>query len=301
MSQRQRISAVVGLALLLATLPACSSTSASAAGRLQVVTSTDVYGDIVHAIAGEHAQVTSFIDHPDQDPHSYEASARNQLAISKADLIVENGGGYDDFIARMAKASAQSGATTVNVVQLSGHAAPAGGELNEHVWYDFATVQKLVGRLSAFFIAHDPSHQAEFAKNATTFTAKLRALQASEAAIRSADAGAGAAITEPVPLYLLAACGLVNRTPAAFSEAIEAGNDVSTTVLKQTLELFSTHAVRVLVYNEQTSGAETTRVLAAARANHVPTVGVTETLPSGQDYLSWMRANLAAVRTALNT
>jgi zinc/manganese transport system substrate-binding protein len=301
MFPRRRISAAACLVVLLATLPACSSTSASAAGRLQVVTSTDVYGDIIHAIAGDHAEVTSFIDNPDQDPHSYEASARNQLAISKADLIVENGGGYDGFIARMATASAKPNAVMVNVVQLSGHTAPAGGELNEHVWYDFATVQTLVARLQAYFVAHDPTDRADFVKNAAAFSARLRTLEASEAAIRSAHAGDGAAITEPVPLYLLAACGLINKTPAAFSEAVEAGNDVSTTVLKQTLDLFSTHAVRVLVYNEQTSGAETTRVLAAAKANHVSTVGVTETLPSGESYLSWMRANLAAVRTALNS
>src|ERR1700712_3470906 len=98
MSFRRRISSLVGLLLLLvAALPACSSSSGGAtAGQLRVVTSTDVYGDIVRTIAGRHADITSFIDNPDQDPHSYEASARNQLAISKADLIVENGGGYDD-------------------------------------------------------------------------------------------------------------------------------------------------------------------------------------------------------------
>jgi zinc/manganese transport system substrate-binding protein len=287
------------VAVAAAVLAGCSSSSAADTGRLRVVASTDVYGDIIGAVAGDHADITSFIDDPDQDPHSYEANARNQLAISKADLIVENGGGYDDFIDRMSKASGKAGATVVNVVKLSGKTAPAGGELNEHVWYDVATVQKLVNRLRAFFAAKDPADRSDYARNAAAFTSKLRALTQSEAAIRSTYAGRGAAITEPVPLYLLEACGLVNKTPPAFSQSVEEGTDVSASVLKQTLDLFGTNAVQVLVYNEQTSGAETTKVLAAAKAHHVPAVPVTETLPSGKTYLSWMRANLDAVRSAL--
>jgi zinc/manganese transport system substrate-binding protein len=102
-----------------------------------------------------------------------------------------------------------------------------------------------------------------------------------------------------VPLYLLQACGLVDRTPAAFSAALESDSDVSASVLQQTLDLFDHHEVRALVYNAQTFGAETTRVLAAAKADDVPAVPVTETLPAGIGYLAWMRANLTAVRNAV--
>ena len=61
----------------------------------------------------------------------------------------------------------------------------------------------------------------------------------------------------------------------------------------------SSGQVRALVYNEQTSGPETEQVLAAAQAAGVPVVPVTETLPEGEDYLSWMGANLDAVVAAL--
>ena len=71
-------------------------------------------------------------------------------------------------------------------------------------------------------------------------------------------------------------------------------------MLKQTEDLFTMHRVRLLAYNEQTSGPETQAVLTAARADHVPVVPVTETLPNGQDYLSWMRGNLTAIRAALD-
>ena len=98
-----------------------------------------------------------------------------------------------------------------------------------------------------------------------------------------------------MPLYLTEAAGLVNLTPAEFSEAIEEGTDVPPTVLADTLALFTDKQVAALVYNEQTSSPETEQLLAAANDNSIAVVGVTETLPEGKDYLSWMDANITAL------
>ena len=57
--------------------------------------------------------------------------------------------------------------------------------------------------------------------------------------------------------------------------------------------------MKLLAYNQQTTGPQTEAVLAAAKRNNVPVVPVTETLPIDQTYLSWMQANLRAVSTAL--
>lgn len=290
----------LGLSCTLAALAAAGCSSPHAAdGRVQVVTSTDVYGSIVRAVAGSRADVTALIDDPAQDPHSFEASARNQLAVSRADVLVENGGGYDDFLNQLRDASSKPGATTLNVVALSGHAAPPGGELNEHVWYDFGSVARFVTRLVAVLSGRDPRHAQAFRAAAARFAAGLRGLEAIESRIRARYAGTPVAITEPLPDYLLEACGLVVRTPNSFSAAVEGGTDVSATVLEQTLAQFDDHAVRVLVYNAQTAGAETTRVLATAHADGIPAVPVTETLPPGTGYLAWMRANLVALERAL--
>lgn len=287
--------------LALATVAALSSCSASTddPGVLRVVASTDVYADIARTIAGGSAEVASFIDDPDQDPHSYEANARNQVAVSKADVIIENGGGYDDFVDRMRSASGSS-ATVINAVRLSGRVG-ADGVVNEHVWYDFPTVARLATRLAAMLGQHDPADRVSFGRNADRFVAAVRSLERGEAAIRRAHGGTGVAITEPVPVYLLDACGLVDKTPPPFSRAVENGTDVSAGVLRQTLHLFDTGAVAALVYNEQTSGPQTTQVLAGARAHDVPAVPVTETLPRGMHYLGWMGANLAALESALRT
>ena len=303
------VTAVAGLMLL----GACGSSDDNSSGSadkssgggktVTVVASTDVWGDVVKQVAGDLAgstvKITSIITDPDADPHSYEANTQNQLALSKADLVVENGGGYDDFVDTMLKSAKNDDVTLLNAVDISGHKAPAGGELNEHVWYDFPTVEKIADQVSDALSKVDPDDADTYAANAKTFNGKVDALEQVEAAVKKAHAGEGAAITEPVPLYLLEACGLVDKTPEDFSEAIEEGTDVSAGVLKQTLDLFSKHQVKVLAYNEQTSGPETEKVLKAAKAANVAVVPVTETLPEGKDYLTWMQDNVTGIQSAL--
>jgi zinc/manganese transport system substrate-binding protein len=284
-----------------------ASTTGSGAGAdsspVTVVASTDVWGDITKQIAGSLAgstvQISSIITDPDADPHTYEANAQTQLALSRAAIVIENGGGYDDFVTTMVK-GAGSKATVLDAVEISGRKAPAGGELNEHVWYDFPTVQKVAGQIVTALSQADPANASTYQANEQAFDQELQAMETTEAAIKASDAGDGVAITEPVPLYLLEACGLTNKTPSDFSEAIEEDSDVPAAALKQTLDLFDEKQVKLLAYNEQTSGPITERVLKAAKANDVAVVPVTETLPEGKDYLTWMQDNLSAIKTALD-
>ncbi|CAM5434717.1 metal ABC transporter solute-binding protein, Zn/Mn family [Leifsonia shinshuensis] len=296
--QKRSVFALALAAATVAALTGCSAGSSADNGKVRVVASTNVYGDIASTIAGNAVEVTSLMSDPAQDPHSFEASAQSQLAVSKADILIENGGGYDDFMNTLRTGSKNTKATVLNVVDISGKKA-VGGELNEHVWYDFPTIEKFTTTLTDALSKADPAQKATFTKNAAAFSGKLTALQNREAELKAKYAGAGVAVTEPVPLYLLEAAGLVNKTPEKFSAAIEAGTDVSPLVLQETLALFSGHQVKLLAYNEQTSGPETERVKAAATAAGIPVVPVTETLPAGKDYVGWMNANLDAVASAL--
>jgi zinc/manganese transport system substrate-binding protein len=277
-----------------------TSSSAAAGGTIQVVASTNVYGDIASQIGGDLVSVTSIIDDPDKDPHEYEADAQNQLSLSKAQLVIENGGGYDDFVDTMLSAAKNDGVKVLNAADISGYdQKPSTGEFNEHLWYDFPTVQKVVDEIVSSLSALDADGADTFAANAKTFSDKLDTLTKDEASIKAADAGKGVAITEPVPLYLLTASGLVNKTPSEFSEAIEEDTDVAPDVLAETTGLFDEGEISALVYNEQTTGAQTEAVLAAAKKNDVPVVPVTETMPDGNDYISWMTTNLDAIQKAV--
>ena len=285
-------------------LTGCAGSGSSAEptdGRIRIVASTNVYGDIARQIGGDAVAVTSLIDDPSQDPHSFEADGQVQLALSKAQIVLENGGGYDDFVDTLLKGANNKDATVLNAADISGlDQNPTKGEFNEHLWYDFPVMQRVAEKIEATLSSLDASKKSTFEANTSAFVAKLDTLEAGEATIKAAHAGEGVAITEPVPLYLLDASGLVNKTPEKFSEAVEEGTDVSPLVLQQTLRLFSDHTVKVLVYNQQTSGPQTEQVLAAAKKAGVAIVPVTETLPTGKTYISWMTANLAAVSAALD-
>jgi zinc/manganese transport system substrate-binding protein len=302
------LAASASLAALALTLTGCSAsadpaagTSASPAGsgRITVVASTNVWGDVAKQIGGDKVAVTSIIDDPDKDPHEYSASGQNQLALSKAQVVITNGGGYDDFVDEMLHAL-KTKPTVLNAADISGYDQnPSNGEFNEHLWYDLPTVTNVAAKLEKAFAKARPGSAATFEANETRFAASVAELQTRESQLKSTYAGEGAAITEPVPLYMLEAIGLVDKTPQKLSEAIENDTDVAPSVLNETLALFSSHKVALLAYNEQTTGAQTQKVLDAAKANDVPVVPVTETLPRGKTYISWMRANLDAIGAAL--
>ncbi|MEU2736086.1 zinc ABC transporter substrate-binding protein [Streptomyces sp. NPDC007095] len=305
----RRLALISGASLAL--LAGCGSSSDSGSGgsaskgsasssTVPVVASTNVYGDIAQQIGGAKVDITSIISDPSQDPHSYEADTQNQLALSKAKVVIENGGGYDDFVDKMLKSGNNSSAEVVNAVKVSGKTAPKGGELNEHVWYDFPTVAKVTDQIAAALGKADPGNAATFTKNAADFKAKLQPLETKEAQIKQKHGGEGIAITEPVPLYMTEASGLVNKTPTDFSKAIEEGSDVSPRVLQSTLALFTGKQVKALVYNAQTSGPQTEKAESAAKAAGIAVVPVTETLPKGKDYLGWMTSNVDALASALD-
>ncbi|QIN30140.1 metal ABC transporter substrate-binding protein [Brevibacterium luteolum] len=105
----------------LVALAGCGGSDSSAHGNkdFTVVTSTNVYADIVKNVAGDAAEVTPVIDDPTQDPHDYEATAQDQLKLSKADMVVVNGGGYDAFMTTMLEAADHKPAV-VDTVAISG-------------------------------------------------------------------------------------------------------------------------------------------------------------------------------------
>jgi zinc/manganese transport system substrate-binding protein len=269
--------------------------------RISVVASTDVWGSVVEAVGGDLVRVTSLIDGAAQDPHEFEASARDQLEVSDADLIVENGGGYDDFIDTLVDASGTEAVvvSAVNWGRQRDEIASNPMTYNEHVWYQLPVAEAVAWSVADRLAELDPEHAEDYRDGAASFVESIDALIARERSIATEHEGAGYLVTEPVPVALLGDSGLTDRTPPEFSEAVEEGADVSVALLDEVLGLIAGGGVALLAVNAQTGGPETQRVVDAAAAADVPVVEFTETLPEGEDYLSWMAANLDALEAAL--
>ncbi|WP_416404475.1 metal ABC transporter solute-binding protein, Zn/Mn family [Arthrobacter sp. LFS091] len=314
---RLSLAASAGLAALL--LSSCAGPAGagnqSQSGAIEVVTSTNVYGDIVKAVGGDKVDVKAIITKTSQDPHSYEASAQDKLVISKAKLVVENGGGYDEFLHKIADETKIGHENMISAVEVSGlapeeesHSADAHsdephahdhGSFNEHVWYSLDTMGKLADAVAAKLGSLDAGSASTFTGNADAFKAKLNGLTTTLNNVKAANEHQPVAITEPVPLYLLEAAGLENKTPEAYSAAVEEGTDVPASVLKETTDLLGSKSVRFLAYNEQTEGPQTEAVKRAAEASGVPVLNFTETLPEGKDYVQWMADNVESIASAL--
>jgi zinc/manganese transport system substrate-binding protein len=310
-----RLPALAVAAVLLLPLSGCAGAPAASEEGVSVVASTDVWASVAEAVGGNRIQVTAIIDSPGKDPHEYEATARDQLAVSRADLVIANGGGYDPFLGTLVDASGTE-AVVLDAVEISGlapHEDAAEHEdepedehaehdhiegFNEHVWYHLGTAVAVAERIAGELSTFDPTGADAYAAGLADFRAAVEAVQADLDALHAVAEGRTALVTEAVPLWLLAEAGVTDLTPGEFSEAIEEGTDVSPGVLLEVLALVEDARPALLAYNEQAETGQTERVRDAAEAAGVPVIPFSETLPDGEDYAGWMEANvdrLAAV------
>ena len=237
------------------------------------------------------------MSNPNTDPHSFEASIAVAREVGDAQLVVQNGLGYDSFMDSIESASPSDGRTVINVQQLL---KLPDSTPNPHLWYDPATMPKVAAAIAASLSAIQPAHAAYFKANAAAFTASMKRVGAAIASFRSAYPGVPVAVTEPVADYLLTALGADNKTPWTFQSDVMNGVDPSPQNAAAERALFTERKVRVFLYNQQVTDALTESFITLARQNHIPVVGVNETMPSpGYDYQTWMLSVLHDLRKAV--
>ena len=274
---------------------------------LTIVSSTNVWGDVASSIGGDLVQVVSIIENFSQDPHSYEASARDQLAVNEADVIVANGGGYDPFMDTLAEAA---GNTNIVYAYLPDELEQAPKEEeaghdhdhahgNEHVWYDFHVVEDFATRLADQLKALDSENSAEYIANLDAFVAEIESLEERATAVADSVSGARIISSEPVADYLLEKLGLTNITPDSFSQAIEEELDVSPADLLEIQNLISSKSVELFVVNIQTGSVQIDALVELAETNEIAVIQVSELLPQGLTYVEWMEQNISAIEAGL--
>jgi zinc/manganese transport system substrate-binding protein len=286
---------IVLVSLTAALLAGCGS-SGSARGGLTVVTSTNVYGDIAQQIGGARVHVTSILTSPDADPHLFEPGTANGLAVAEADVVIQNGAGYDAFMTKLENAAPSSKRHVLAVADALG---VHGRDANPHLWYDLPQLPKIAHSIANVFAQADPPHAAAYTRGAKRFVESLARLDHAVAAIRRAHTGEPVAYTEPVPGYLLSAAGLRNVSPSGFTRAIENGSEPSATDVAAMRSLLVEHSVKVLLYNSQAISPITAGVRKEATAQGIPVVGVTETLPTHRTFQQWQLDQVRALARAL--
>lgn len=267
-------------------------------GTVRVIASTDVWGSVAQAVGGAAIEVSTIIDAPSADPHSYESSPADAAEVADADLVVFNGGGYDEFMEKILGSTAGDKPTVAAFALLAkGEQAPATGTpgANEHVWYDLPTVELVADQVAEQLSALRPEQAETFTGNAEQFGRDIDELSTRVAQIAERNRGTPVAVTEPLSIYLLEAAGMRDVTPDEFVEAVEEETDPPAAAVEATRQLLIGRQVALLVYNPQTETPVTQQIRDTAEEAGVPVVEMTETLPEDTDYLTWMGDQIDAL------
>jgi zinc/manganese transport system substrate-binding protein len=265
---------------------ASSSPTASESGKLQVVASTSVWGSIAQQVAGSHADVKVILANPAQDPHSYEATLRDRLAVQKADYVVFNGMGYDDFMVKLntfatSKAAPFEACKAVEV---------------EHCFYQIGVANAVATHIANDLSSLDPANRDEYLADAMKLTDQDTELfKLSHGIVAGLD---NIAVIESEPLMdpLLSDMGFSNVTPLEFTKAIEEGRDVPVTALNEVRDRIVAANMSFLAVNRQTATAQVNALVKLCADNGVSVVYFDELLPTGKTYYEWMLAKILEIR-----
>jgi zinc/manganese transport system substrate-binding protein len=283
---------------LIALVSACGATASQAApGTIAVVAAENQYGSVAAQVGGKDVSVTSIESNPNTDPHTYEVSPSVAEEVGSAQVVIQNGLGYDDYMTKIESASPSQTRKLINVQHLN---ELADSTPNPHLWYDPTTMPKVANALAADYAALKPADASYFSANAAQFIASLNPWLQAIASFKAQYAGTPVATTEPVADYMLQAAGADNLTPFRFQADIMNGVDPSPQDVSLQDSLFAQHKVKVFVYNQQVTDTLTQTFISDAHAAHIPVIGVYETMPTpGFTYQSWMLAEVNALQKAV--
>jgi len=293
-------SGLVAALAATAALAGCSTTSASASstsGKIVAIGAENEYANVMSQIGGRYVQVSSILNNPNTDPHTFESSPSVAQEVSAATLVVQNGVGYDTFMNTIESASPNSKRKVIDVQRLL---RLPDSTPNPHLWYSPKTMPAVARAVATDLSEILPTHAAYFEANATTFISSLRPWLADIAKVKATFPGAPVATTEPVGDYMLQAAGTDDLTPWSFSADVMNGVDTTPQDNSFQENLFNDHKIRVFVYNQQVTNPITRLLLSLAHTDGIPVVGVYETMPvPGYDYQTWMEAEVTALDRAL--
>lgn len=264
-------------------------------GQIAIVAAENFYGEVAEAVGGSYVQVTSLLTNPDADPHDYEPTPEASKAIDGAKVVIFNGIGYDEWAQKLIDASGDAPNKTVIRVgsDVMGHQE---GD-NEHVWYNPETMTKYADYLAEQLGKIDPAHKDDFTKQADAYKQTLAPFTEEVQALKQASP-VPVAVSEPVFDYMAEALNL-QITDDKFEMAAEEETDPAPTDVAKLQDDIKGKKIKMFVNNIQATSQTVQNIVDLAKDNGIPVIEVTETLPSGKNYVQWMTDQLDQIKAAL--
>ena len=170
----------VAAALAATLLAGCvGAPTGDPSGRLTVVATTTVFADLVTNVGGDLVAVTSLVP-KNSDVHTFEPRPSDIRTIASARLLVMNGLGLDDWLAKTITNAAAEGTPLLKLGQdlpgvtlLPGDSA---GTQNPHLFMDVKYAELYVDRIAAALESADPAHASAYETQAAAYKGQLETL-----------------------------------------------------------------------------------------------------------------------------
>lgn len=289
------ISAMIGIGIMGMFASLSFASSKKLVKVVNIVAAENFYADVAQQLGQPYVHVTAILNNPEQDPHMFNASPKIAVWIEQADIIIENGLGYDAWMDHLYAASHQK-AVLINVSNIIGFSQVI-SLTNPHIWYEPTVMPMMAETLVQQLIALDPAHKMIYQKNLAHFLIKAKAYQDAVKRVKTHVEGMKVTATEPLVGYLAAALNL-NMCNQAFQQDIMNGADLTPREMMDFEESLH-HGVQLLIYNAQVTDPTTTALKQLALRQHIPVVGATEMMPVNQHYYTWMQTTLNTIAHAL--
>ena len=273
---------------------------APAATVVHVVAAENFWGNIAGQLGGSDVRVTSLITNPNSDPHLFETSAADAATLAQAQVVVENGAGYDTWMQNLL--SADAGHPGIVVAASVLHVG--GSDPNPHLWYD-------IPRGRPPWPPPSPPHAKAAPQDAPAFRANLARFDASLLPVEVHAGHDQAAVPQRVGRLHRACAGLrgrhwptsMSRPRPASAWSIEEGSDPGPADTLAMQQLITRHDINVLLYNVQTVTPVTTQIRACSPCSTPsPWWACSETMPAGvATYQQWQQSQLTHLLHALQS
>lgn len=307
-SHFKRFACTAVLVFLSVVLTACGSngaeskngdtTTGSQDTQVNIVAAESFWGSIASQLGGERVKVESIISRSGIDPHDYEPSPKDVAALAKADIVILNGLGYDEWASKALEANPSKSRSTLNVGTLVGLKK---GD-NPHRWYSPKDVDAVISKTTEILKTLDTKHAAYYdAQKADFISQKLARYNGLRAEISQRFSGSKIGSTESIMEPLVQDLKLQLITPTRYLSAVSEGRDPLPADVAEFERQIDTNQLSVFVFNKQNTTASVQKLVDKANAKNIPVVAVTETPDSAtQHFQDWQSAQLQQLLDALS-
>ena len=156
-----------------------STSSTPAAGKIPVLASFSILGDIVARVGGDRISGSILVG-PDQDAHVYQPTPDDIKKVTHAKLIVVNGLGFEGWLERLSHSAnykgeivtASTGIQAREMQEEGDHAMHA----DPHAWQNPLNVVVYAGNIVQALTRLDPAGAAVYKRNGDAYIAALKQL-----------------------------------------------------------------------------------------------------------------------------